>query len=877
MPLLRGAVLLALLAIVGCGREVPVVAPEEEPTRLGETTDVDVAAWLKLPRAELAKLSEQWAAAVKHGREAARNAPDAIELLPHLYPPVRVPVFQEAAFSPTLGFSIPSYVTDQSSNGAVALHLARLGDHETAVKLAPPGDKALRSRIDSARYEQSYPLEWSRLVGLVIASSQLKVAGGDVDAATRLVLVHRQLRSVLDKKAAAGPLGSVLLPTGRRALGLAAKAWRDPKVNKIALAEDIEKALQEWGPAPEPMPGLVPGAAKDAVAEVLGQPITGKAVVLQKPEAMARAIDLLALPLPIEALEVIGVFLDAQDRLTEVQFTYRSKLETVYPEPANLAYLLDEHGLPVTEESRGAALFHETRVGAKLTFEAVRTNNSNALGGWVRVRSAVDPRSSAASRSLRDFGVIHLDRGFEANRVSLVPRKAGPAITVTDKTALAQLVAGWTLPAPLSAEMRREPDHDLLARARLSWRVDDNAHALSRLVPGLWTAFGNARVAAGEEATSGYLGFTWQDDQTRIQLRLPCDEKAPVLVIEDTRGKDRLADRAAAARKQDARDRQARLAANKPALRLPRSPGDVNGLSLEGLRLGQPKAEAEAALPTGPNYPRKDFTGGVSVIVRKSPVKGVPFWARQIILRYNARDQLAEVRVRYEEELAPTPKGESLLEKLSDTKAGAPETVPASWLGLWSDLPRSRGKAGEVRWQDDLTTRTYKRDTGGAEVILTDRGSEDAGKPLGLLAFITPGLSGCRLGDTKEAVVAALKAPVTKSGSADVYRLPPRSPYEMALVWYRDGKVVRIIAVDRTRPASDDRGIAAALSGAWGRNLDELGFIRRQEGARGDVAGSYFWHDDVTRVQAFVQTADDGARLMTEWRAWPLAGVKAPN
>ena len=513
----------------------------------------------------------------------------------------------------------------------MALHLARFGDREAALKLIEPGDLGRKNRIDSTRYEKQYPVEWSRLVGLVIASSQLKIAGGNDVAATRLVLVHQQLRSLLDAKAAAGPLGSVLLPSGKRALTLAAKAWRDPKVNKTALAEDVENALAEWGAVPEPMPSLLPGATKAVVTDVFGTESSarwpGKALTVHKEEDLARALDLMALPIPGTAVKVVTAFLDDKDQLAEIQLTYRAKIDDVYPEPANLAYHLDEHGLAVKSESRGSSLYHQTFVGAGLSFEATRTNSTNALGGWVLMKSASHPRTTAVEsgarsprstarhgRDLRSFGPVHLDRGFEANRVALAPRQAGPGLLVSDKDGLARLLAGLDAPTPTTALMQREKEFDLLTGLQMSWSSDQTPKALDGLLPALWSAFGNASVTESEGSSGAFLAFTWQDDKTRLQLRLPCDEKGPMLVAEDTRGDQARRARAAAA-KLDESERKARLAAGKPDQRLPRSPGEVNTFSLAGLKLGQPKAEAEAALPSGKSYRRKAIPGGTSLIV----------------------------------------------------------------------------------------------------------------------------------------------------------------------------------------------------------------------------------------------------------------------
>jgi hypothetical protein len=91
----------------------------------------------------------------------------------------------------------------------------------------------------------------------------------------------------------------------------------------------------------------------------------------------------------------------------------------------------------------------------------------------------------------------------------------------------------------------------------------------------------------------------------------------------------------------------------------------------------------------------------------------------------------------------------------------------------------------------------------------------------------------------------------------------------MLLVWYRAGKVERIVAVHRARPTGKEKDAPTELGQVWGRDIDNLGFLRRQEGERGQVVGSYFWHDDRSRVESFVQNTDQGPRLMTDWRRWP--------
>src|SRR5262249_21617443 len=155
----RFAVLLSVLVLFGCRREsvAPVV---EEDNGLPKTTDVDVTAWLKLSRPELAKLIDEWLATVKNDEQAARNSPDAVDLLPRLRPQSRVPVFRKAEFSPQVGFSVPPYLKPDARDAGVALHLARFGDNEAALKMAPADDAQLRNQIDAVRYDKEYPVEW---------------------------------------------------------------------------------------------------------------------------------------------------------------------------------------------------------------------------------------------------------------------------------------------------------------------------------------------------------------------------------------------------------------------------------------------------------------------------------------------------------------------------------------------------------------------------------------------------------------------------------------------------------------------------------------------------------------------------------------------
>jgi hypothetical protein len=416
--------------------------------------------------------------------------------------------------------------------------------------------------------------------------------------------------------------------------------------------------------------------------------------------------------------------------------------------------------------------------------------------------------------------------------------------------------------------VQRARDHDVVQSLRLTWPLDLNNDAAGRLLAPLFAHLGPAS-AEGVEGTS-LLRFRWQDERTRVELHLPYDEKPPVLVVEDIQPASAGVERLRLARSRDEAERQQRLRDNQARRRLPRSPGTVNGLSLAGLKLGASRAEAKAALPRGKSYRVKEVPGGLSLLDLRPPFASEPHWANQVLVRFDARDQVSEVRVRYREGLAAGKKG-TLLARLSDVRNGAPEVLPSRWAGLWSDRPAREPAPVLYRWQDDVTVRTCEQDADGSEVVLRDRSGPGESAPW---RFLAQGLPGCALGDTRASVEAAWKKPAAASGGASVYRQPATSAYQMVLVWYQADRVSRIVAVHRGDVGAEEKAVTGALKRAWGQHIDGLGAVRRQEGRRDPVLGAFFWHDDRTRVQVFVRLEDGTGRLLTEWREWPVPGAK---
>jgi hypothetical protein len=872
-----GCLLLLVLGVAGCRRAqvaTPEVAPEDTSTHLSDKIDISLADWLRLPRAELAKLVEEWTVTVEKHQDHARTNTDSVELLPQLHPPLPPSVFAKARFVPEAGFSLPPYVKEGEKDAAVALHLARFGDREAALKLADASDKELLVRIDACRTEQNYPVEWTRLVGLVLHNAQLKLANGETDGAAELVALHRQLRSVLDAKASAGPLGALLLPRGQKALSLAATAWREPRRNKVALAGDIDAALKDWGTVPDPVPGLAPGASQAEVVRFFKSNMDGRAVIARTPEAVQRVFDLLALPLPEEGASSVIAFLDGKHALAELKLLYRSRISQIFPEPKHLALCVAEHGYPVeTPAAASVGLARQTWTGGGLTYDVTVLTRGNVGGALVRITPAGAAAPAAYfAQNPRDFGAVNLDRSFEQNRLGLAPDQGGNNLEIKDKDALARITQPAREHALGSALLLREPNADLLSHLKLSWPASENSDALNHLALPLWAAYGPARLEAAEESEGGHFLLTWTNDTTRLKLRLPFDDQAPELLAEDSRGPDGLKARLEAAAQFDRRERQERLAAGKPHTRLARFI-QLPSHGIDDLRLGLTREQVQAALPAAQSIRPLPMADGFNVLFLNEPPVTATYWPRQVFVRFGSDDRVAEVRVRYQEgPHAPSAKSPSLLDVLKKKPNGAPESLPAPWAGLWADLDL-RKKPVYYRWLDDRTCLTYQNDKGLSEVSLRDC---PADAPLGVemppLVFCSRGVEACGLGDSRSDVLRRWNTtrPLLAANGAEVLALPATSPYDALLVWYENDKVSRVIARHRNPQAVKERDLGAALQQAWSNDFDRLGYVRRQDGQRGQVLQAYSWNDDRTRVRIFGQETAEGIRLFTEWRSWPI-------
>jgi hypothetical protein len=288
---------------------------------------------------------------------------------------------------------------------------------------------------------RNYPAEWTRLVGLTLDDAQLLLATGDAMGAAVLVRVHEQLAKLLDGKAKASALGSVLLGRGRRALTMAGKAWREPTQKKTALAEDVESALNAWGDVP---PARFPAFDAARLAGVFGK--AGKTFAAHG-DGLERVADLLALPVPAEALLAAGAFADEAGRLAAVQLAYRSGIDRRYPTPADLGVWMEERGLLAAKDEKGAAMTRQAFVTRAWAAEVARTDRTPLFGAVVTL-SATKGVPARGPRDAAGFGPVHFGLPFSLGREGLSPMLTDKALNLADKALIARLTTGLDVPPP---------------------------------------------------------------------------------------------------------------------------------------------------------------------------------------------------------------------------------------------------------------------------------------------------------------------------------------------------------------------------------------------------------------------------------------------
>jgi hypothetical protein len=843
----------------------PLPSPPPPPSQFGDAVAFSLAEWLTKPRAELAELCDEWQSKVDALEQAHREHKHLFTLLPDLHLPKAVPVFREVKFSAKAGFSLPPYAKEGVYDNALALHVARFGDVDAARKLADPSAVDVRAKIDALAYSQNYPLEWTRLVALVLHTSQLRLAGGDLDGATELVHAHKQLRLALDPKAAQGVLGATLLPRGRQTLTQAVAAWQTSK--QPILVEQATEALAQWDSAPSLAPMFTAGQSRDETARLLGSPATGHVIVTTTP---LRALDLWELPLPADGLGTVVACCDTADRFVEALFFYRPRTSTAYPRPGDLAFYWEEARCKAADVANTAGVLTKEYTFGRLTSEVALIPQSNYLGAWVRIGG---PAASTATALPRDLGVVNLNRSFEQNRLRLTPEQRATSVTCQQPKLLAQMKPALPGLKPAEAVLERSPEHNLVARVTVAYRPDEGATPpLGQLAQPLWSAFGPACLSAAPGEHGGQLLLRWEDASTAYILNLPfADAEGARLMAEDRHtDQNAYAEQVAAF---DRAERQARFAAGKPAVRLPRNVEVTWATRPLALQLGMSKAEVLQAIPVGSSVYKRDFPGGLSVAFAGAPVRPQPFLPGQVFVRFDANERVAELRAIYVGGAVNASAAgwtKNLVAGLKKT-AGAPQETPAV-ATAWSDL--SQKPAGVVNeWLDDVTKMTCRCDPSGAELVLRACSEQYAdGVPLPALDYLARGVEQCKLGDARADVVrrANVAQPTIAADGALVLSPPKGSPYDAVLVWFEKDQAVRIVArhaVTTSPAAVTPAQMSQQLVDAWGRDFPTLGWPQRRDHFSANVLLGFGWHDDRGRVRLFwEETSDSGLRLFTEWR-----------
>jgi hypothetical protein len=827
-----------------------------------------LAELLAVPRAELAKQYDELVAQVQIREKAHRDGTLAFGLLPRLRLPLILPIWGEASYSAKANISLPPYLAEGSTDNQLALHLARFGDAEAAQRLANPSDAAVRKQIDELACTRNYPVEWTRYVALLLHTAEYRLAMGEDEGRVELTSLHRQLREVLDAKAAHGPLGAALLAQGHKVLALAAAAWREHA--QPDLADKADADLKAWDECPAPDVALPLGASSAAVADLLRSQARRHVLASL---STARALDLLTLPVTAEGAQGVIACFDGSDKLAEVLVVYRPRIADYYLEPAHLVLPLEDHGIAVSDRAQAASVHRRLYVFGELACDVAIVPRGYVLGAFVRFsssRSAPQPIHLA-----RDFGVVNLDRSFSRDRARLVPEQLGDSVQTSRAPVLAEIVNPLAPLHPVEAILNRTAGQDLVESFALHYGGEENMPHLYQAALPLWSALGPGRIEAVDDKDGGHLALLWEDALTRYTVRLPHVSGRPFeFEARDRRGAEALVQRSVAAAEFDRNERKLRLERRKPLARIPRRL-EVGWSTPPGYaQLGHTREQVLATLPRGQSIVKQNTPDLLNVLFTGEPPRTATRATRQAFIRFGPDQKVAEIRVRYVDGPAAmsTARWTQDLYTSFLKPCGAALEGPGYWLTIWSDVPPRKPSPILARWQDDITSLTFQRDGTGAEAILRDCPlAHETGVPLPRFAYLPRGPDSIVLGEARDDLHRRWKidAPRTLADGGVVLPPPKGSRYDALLVWFENDKVARVVARHAPISAGGKPSSPAPtqLTEAWGRQIRALGWPSRQEAISDNVLQSLGWHDDQTRIRMFWQESDEGPpRIFTEWK-----------
>ena len=513
--------LLALAFVTGCGG-LPEETESVDGVGLSNTQvdltkgvdDVDPAAWLTLPREELARRCVELEKSIAEKDQLLKQGQLVYALLKDHRWPTATPVFREANYRPGLGISLPTYVSDGVKDSIIAQHLDRFGDHEAAALLVDPSDEAIAGKIAVNRTKINFPVEWTRLVALSELAAQIDLASDNFEGAKRLIAIQRKLRALFNEETRNSPLGVALLNRGVSTLKQAATAWQT--TGRIDLGQQTMSLVAEFGDTPAWSPTLPTTREKLAGFFAPGE---GPGLVAT---SAVRALDLLDLPLPHDSADTAAAFVDAKGELIEIWIGYRPVLE------AQQLYKAEQFAGSVEEmrasHAEDVSVDFPRRVWdlPECQLSVVLTRRNDSIGAVASLRTPNFIKEKYSGGALpRDFGTVSLDRTFESNRRQSDWKKRANVLILSEK-AIKEVKNPLPTRTPSRIELLRDgKGADLLGQAAFEYAesTKQTSEALGEVLRPLFASLGRPEFRYRNEGHGPTVDVNFFDAVTAYSMQ----------------------------------------------------------------------------------------------------------------------------------------------------------------------------------------------------------------------------------------------------------------------------------------------------------------------------------------------------------------------
>ncbi len=834
---LLGIASLTLLYVSGCSQSADN-QPSKQTSKKVEPTlkSTSVVKLLDKSRKELADSCQQELDIVRRKEKIRLTGQKPFSLLPHAHLSVVMPIWREASYSEELGISLPPYLTADSNDKLSAMHLAHHGDADGALKLIDAGDKDTAELIKSLKSKRNYPVEWSRLVALLLYEAELRLADGNPEAAWEILGIHQQL----EKLGMPDALRTALMFRGRALLQQAAKAWSE--TGKKERAEKIDSTVNDWA-ALTPTPSCKPGCTEAEAVGLFGKQPQGRVLLAND---SLRVLDLLNFPIPDEGLGTIAAFFDSRRRLDQILVLYKSVAGEVQGPEQFTALANFTTGEPVDRP-----LPERTYDFTDFQCDVAIVPNHPLLGGFVRLRNG---KPSPATALKRDLGRIHLSRSIRQNRMHVAREQNGSRVEVADPQILSELKRDFATGTLTSVVLERDAQFDVVDRVIFKLKPDaDGRRSLRNLAKNLFETSGPPHFRYDKD--KAVLSLHWLGLHTMYTLEMPPVEQTYRFVIQDTNRKS-LAARFEQAKAWDETERRLRLRDQKGLQFIDRH--------LEGIGLGMTLAQAEKSAPVRSSTLTQMGDKQVHFLFTDKPLSEKEWKLRQLFARTSTRRKVREIRARYVN--AGMARASSLRDKL-ERRYGAPDAVPDERYVVWNDVDAKPGAAEVLRWHDDLTTLEWRRFGGQIELILHER--QPSAEPLPPFAYLPKGIAKIQLGQTRSSLLSSWKGQPKKFRDALLFIPDASSAYAAVLVWFDGDKVSKIVTRHRDETPKTANSAGAAVRRAWSHNMKAFGWPQRQQFLPSKHLQGWGVRDDRTRVRIFWQDGREGKHVYTEWKLLP--------